>query len=96
MATAAAAQGAKGLLSDRAAIDEVLAPAPPPDDWGWLALDDAPSTDRASRARDRRRPAGQQARREQRPVTMCPYPVGDLRRSAWVRGYTAGWRLNTQ
>ncbi|WP_455713216.1 Rmf/CrpP fold protein [Streptomyces smyrnaeus] len=33
---------------------------------------------------------GQQARREQRPVTMCPYPVGDLRRSAWVRGYTAG------
>ncbi|MFH8411435.1 Rmf/CrpP fold protein [Streptomyces sp. NPDC018019] len=27
------------------------------------------------------------AGRERQPVTVCPYPRGDLRRSAWVRGY---------
>ncbi|MFD9069497.1 Rmf/CrpP fold protein [Streptomyces lasiicapitis] len=35
---------------------------------------------------------GQQAGRDQQPVTACPYPASDLRRSAWVRGYTAGRR----
>ncbi|MER7235869.1 Rmf/CrpP fold protein [Streptomyces olivaceus] len=25
--------------------------------------------------------------RESAPVTSCPYPRGDLRRSAWLRGY---------
>ncbi|MFI0711700.1 Rmf/CrpP fold protein [Streptomyces inhibens] len=35
---------------------------------------------------------GQQAGIDRQPVTACPYPAGDLRRSAWVRGYTAGRR----
>lgn len=35
---------------------------------------------------------GQQAGRDRHPVTVCPYPASDLRRSAWVRGYTAGRR----
>ncbi|WP_303246545.1 Rmf/CrpP fold protein [Streptomyces sp. NA04227] len=35
---------------------------------------------------------GQQAGRSRQPVTVCPYPASDLRRSAWVRGYTAGRR----
>ncbi|MEU4850547.1 Rmf/CrpP fold protein [Streptomyces gilvosporeus] len=35
---------------------------------------------------------GQQAGRDRQPVTVCPYPAGDLRRSAWVRAYTAGRR----
>lgn len=35
---------------------------------------------------------GNTAGRAQQPVTVCPYPAGDLRRSAWVRGYTAGRR----
>ncbi|MFD9863477.1 Rmf/CrpP fold protein [Streptomyces alboflavus] len=30
---------------------------------------------------------GQQAGRDRQPVTVCPYPAGDLCRSAWVRGY---------
>jgi ribosome modulation factor len=33
---------------------------------------------------------GHTAGRAQQPVTDCPYPAGDLRRSAWVRGHTAG------
>ncbi|WP_308290314.1 Rmf/CrpP fold protein [Streptomyces kronopolitis] len=33
---------------------------------------------------------GQQAGVDRQRVTACPYPAGDLRRSAWVRGYTAG------
>ncbi|MEV0438952.1 Rmf/CrpP fold protein [Streptomyces spectabilis] len=35
---------------------------------------------------------GQQAGRDRQPVTACPYAADDLRRSAWVRGYTAGRR----
>ncbi|MGD3112545.1 Rmf/CrpP fold protein [Streptomyces sp. YGL11-2] len=35
---------------------------------------------------------GQQAGLDRQRVTVCPYPAGDLRRSAWVRGYTAGRR----
>ncbi|MER7346407.1 Rmf/CrpP fold protein [Streptomyces aurantiacus] len=35
---------------------------------------------------------GQQAGRDRQPVTACPYPASDLRRPAWVRGYTAGRR----
>ncbi|WP_406321041.1 Rmf/CrpP fold protein [Streptomyces sp. NBC_00519] len=35
---------------------------------------------------------GQQAGRERQPVTVCPYPAGDVRRPTWVRGYTAGRR----
>ncbi|WP_369377650.1 Rmf/CrpP fold protein [Streptomyces sp. cg36] len=31
--------------------------------------------------------AGIEAGRNAAPVTSCPYPRGDLRRSAWVRGY---------
>ncbi|MFJ8334583.1 Rmf/CrpP fold protein [Streptomyces sp. NPDC094437] len=31
--------------------------------------------------------AGIEAGRSATPVTSCPYPHGDLRRSAWVRGY---------
>ncbi|MFG2277525.1 Rmf/CrpP fold protein [Streptomyces asoensis] len=30
---------------------------------------------------------GAEAGRDGAPVTSCPYPAGDLRRSAWVRGY---------
>ncbi|MFI6055511.1 Rmf/CrpP fold protein [Streptomyces violascens] len=33
--------------------------------------------------------AGQEAGRAGDRVTACPYPSGDLRRSAWVRGYAA-------
>ncbi|MEV5527833.1 Rmf/CrpP fold protein [Streptomyces prunicolor] len=31
--------------------------------------------------------AGIEAGRSATPVTSCPYPSGDLRRSVWVRGY---------
>ncbi|WP_308408482.1 Rmf/CrpP fold protein [Streptomyces malaysiensis] len=31
--------------------------------------------------------AGAEAGRNGDPVTSCPFPAGDLRRSAWVRGY---------
>ncbi|MFC9682719.1 Rmf/CrpP fold protein [Streptomyces sp. NPDC056948] len=31
---------------------------------------------------------GAEAGREGVSVTSCPYPAGDLRRSAWVRGYS--------
>ncbi|WP_405948872.1 hypothetical protein OG588_22475 [Streptomyces prunicolor] len=31
--------------------------------------------------------AGIEAGRSATPVTSCPYPRGDLRRSTWVRGY---------
>jgi ribosome modulation factor len=31
--------------------------------------------------------AGAQAGRDGTPVTSCPYPRGDLLRSAWVRGF---------
>ncbi|MFF5568090.1 Rmf/CrpP fold protein [Streptomyces sp. NPDC012829] len=31
--------------------------------------------------------AGIDAGRAASPVSSCPYPRGDLRRSAWVRGY---------
>ncbi|MFI1182606.1 MULTISPECIES: Rmf/CrpP fold protein [Streptomyces] len=31
--------------------------------------------------------AGAQAGRDRVSVTACPYPQGDLRRSAWIRGY---------
>lgn len=30
---------------------------------------------------------GAAAGRDRAPVTACPYPAGDLRRTAWVRGY---------
>jgi len=30
---------------------------------------------------------GAAAGREGARVTSCPYPAGDLRRSAWLRGY---------
>ncbi|MFJ8054948.1 Rmf/CrpP fold protein [Streptomyces sp. NPDC096142] len=30
---------------------------------------------------------GAAAGRSSASVTSCPYPAGDLRRSAWVRGY---------
>ncbi|MET9729664.1 Rmf/CrpP fold protein [Streptomyces sp. NPDC006458] len=33
---------------------------------------------------------GAQAGRDGASVTSCPYPAGDLRRSAWVRGYAKG------
>ncbi|MEV5944386.1 Rmf/CrpP fold protein [Streptomyces sp. NPDC051994] len=33
--------------------------------------------------------AGQEAGRAGDRVTACPYPSGDLRRSAWVRGYAS-------
>ncbi|WP_329148271.1 Rmf/CrpP fold protein [Streptomyces sp. NBC_01456] len=39
---------------------------------------------------------GQQAGIGRQRVTVCPYPAGDLRRSAWVRGYTAGRRKSDQ
>lgn len=31
---------------------------------------------------------GATAGRERQPVTACPYPAGDLLRSAWLRGYS--------
>ncbi|MEU2179712.1 Rmf/CrpP fold protein [Streptomyces thermolilacinus] len=31
--------------------------------------------------------AGAEAGRHGDPVTSCPFPAGDLRRSAWLRGY---------
>jgi ribosome modulation factor len=31
--------------------------------------------------------AGAEAGRNGDPVTACPFPAGDLRRSAWVNGY---------
>ncbi|MFD7103106.1 MULTISPECIES: Rmf/CrpP fold protein [Streptomyces] len=34
--------------------------------------------------------AGREAGVNRAPVTSCPFPAGDLRRSAWVRGYAAG------
>ncbi|WP_399088010.1 Rmf/CrpP fold protein [Streptomyces sp. BBFR2] len=37
--------------------------------------------------------AGADAGRSGDPVTACPYPSGDLRRSAWVRGYAKTARL---
>ena len=30
---------------------------------------------------------GAEAGRARQSVTVCPYPAGDLPRSAWVRGY---------
>ncbi|MEU3613126.1 phage minor capsid protein [Streptomyces sp. NPDC006872] len=39
---AAGAHTVEGQLADRAAIDEALAPAESPDDWGALALDEDP------------------------------------------------------
>ncbi|RAJ61692.1 hypothetical protein K378_04052 [Streptomyces sp. Amel2xB2] len=36
---------------------------------------------------------GHTAGLDRQPVTVCPYPGGDLLRSAWVRGYTAGRRV---
>lgn len=30
---------------------------------------------------------GAAAGRANEPVTACPYAAGDLRRSAWIRGY---------
>ncbi|MFE6689634.1 Rmf/CrpP fold protein [Streptomyces sp. NPDC057743] len=37
--------------------------------------------------------AGAAAGRSGDPVTACPFPSGDLRRSAWVRGYAKTMRL---
>lgn len=31
--------------------------------------------------------SGAAAGRARQSVTVCPYPAGDLRRSAWLRGY---------
>ncbi|WKK26863.1 phage capsid protein [Streptomyces olivoreticuli] len=42
MPEAAGARTVEGQLADRAAVDEALAPAGDPDDWGHLALDDHP------------------------------------------------------
>ncbi|MFJ6748279.1 Rmf/CrpP fold protein [Streptomyces sp. NPDC091266] len=39
---------------------------------------------------------GQQAGIHRQRVTVCPYPSGNLLRSAWVRGYTAGRRKGDQ
>ncbi|MFJ7902381.1 Rmf/CrpP fold protein [Streptomyces sp. NPDC096198] len=39
--------------------------------------------------------AGIAAGRSAAPVTSCPYPRGDLRRSAWVRGYAKARALPT-
>jgi ribosome modulation factor len=36
---------------------------------------------------------GAEAGREGASVTSCPYPAGDLRRSAWVRGYAKNRQL---
>lgn len=30
---------------------------------------------------------GAEAGRRNASVTSCPYPAGDLRRTAWIRGY---------
>lgn len=32
--------------------------------------------------------AGIEAGRNSAPVTSCPYPANDLRRTAWIRGYS--------
>ncbi|MEF3114493.1 Rmf/CrpP fold protein [Streptomyces chrestomyceticus] len=40
--------------------------------------------------------AGAAAGRERQPVTVCPYPRGDLRRSAWVRGYAQARPLDDE
>jgi len=37
---------------------------------------------------------GAAAGRDGTPVTSCPYPAGDLRRSAWVRGYAKTRQLS--
>lgn len=37
---------------------------------------------------------GAEAGREKAAVTSCPYPAGDLRRSAWVRGYAKTRQLS--
>ncbi|MFH8403743.1 Rmf/CrpP fold protein [Streptomyces sp. NPDC018019] len=39
---------------------------------------------------------GAAAGRERQPVTVCPYPRGDLRRSAWVRGYAKARPLDAE
>lgn len=38
---------------------------------------------------------GAAAGRDGALVTACPYPAGDLRRSAWVRGYAKARPLPT-
>ncbi|WP_308114236.1 Rmf/CrpP fold protein [Streptomyces brasiliscabiei] len=38
---------------------------------------------------------GAAAGREGASVTSCPYAAGDLRRSAWVRGYASTRQLPT-
>ncbi|MFC7302794.1 Rmf/CrpP fold protein [Streptomyces monticola] len=38
---------------------------------------------------------GQRAGRERQPVRVCPYAEGDLRRAAWVRGYTSARHWST-
>ncbi|WP_432182042.1 Rmf/CrpP fold protein [Streptomyces sp. NBC_00063] len=37
---------------------------------------------------------GAAAGREKTPVSTCPYPAGDLRRTAWMRGYAKARPLN--
>ncbi|MFJ1751227.1 Rmf/CrpP fold protein [Streptomyces sp. NPDC088116] len=32
--------------------------------------------------------AGIKADRNAAPITSCPYPRGDLRRTSWIRGYS--------
>ncbi|MEV5509042.1 Rmf/CrpP fold protein [Streptomyces orinoci] len=39
---------------------------------------------------------GAAAGREHLPVTVCPYPRGDLLRSAWVRGYAKARPLDDE
>ncbi|MFG7941196.1 Rmf/CrpP fold protein [Streptomyces cacaoi] len=39
---------------------------------------------------------GAAAGRDRRSVTTCPYSSGDLRRSAWVRGYAKTRPLPTE
>ncbi|MCT9090596.1 hypothetical protein N4G70_17285 [Streptomyces sp. ASQP_92] len=39
--------------------------------------------------------AGIEAGRGAAPITSCPYPSGDLRRSAWVRGFAKARALPT-
>lgn len=39
---------------------------------------------------------GAKAARQGDPVTECKYAAGDLRRSAWIRGYAKNRQLPTE
>ncbi|WP_177000808.1 Rmf/CrpP fold protein [Streptomyces sp. cf386] len=38
---------------------------------------------------------GAEAARQGAHVTVCPYAAGDLRRTAWIRGYAKNRQLPT-